>query len=62
VTTAVAERNNVAKTTILHACSTEALAATFLSTVLDGLAIRGSTAKTAQGKVSEWLRQIGILE
>ena len=31
------------------------------STLLDGLAIRGSTAKTAQGKVSEWLRQIGIL-
>jgi flavodoxin len=32
------------------------------STLLNGLAIRGSTAKTAQGKVSEWLRQIGILE
>ena len=32
------------------------------SALLDGLAIRGSTAKTAQGKVSEWLRQVGILE
>lgn len=31
-------------------------------TLLDGLAIRGSTVKTAQSKVSEWLRQIGILE
>ena len=31
------------------------------SALLEGLAIRGSTVKTAQGKVSEWLRQIGIL-
>ena len=32
------------------------------SALLDGLAIRGSTAKTAQGRVLEWLRQVGILE
>lgn len=32
------------------------------STLLEGLAIRGSSAKAAQGRVSEWLRQIGILE
>lgn len=30
------------------------------STVLDGVAIRGSAVKTAQNKVSEWLRKIQI--
>ena len=30
------------------------------STLLEGVAIRGSTVKTAQGKVSEWLRKIKI--
>ena len=30
------------------------------STVLDGLAIKGSTVKTSQMEVSEWLRKIGI--
>ena len=30
------------------------------ATLLDGLALRGSTVKTAQNKVSEWLRKIKI--
>jgi flavodoxin len=30
------------------------------SDLLDGLAVRGSEAKTAQGKVSDWLRTINI--
>ncbi len=30
------------------------------STILDGLAIRGSSVKTAQNEVSEWLRSIGM--
>jgi flavodoxin len=32
------------------------------STLLDGVAIRGSDVKTAQKKVSEWLRKIKITE
>ncbi len=32
------------------------------STILDGLAVRGSDAKKAQNVVSEWLRKIGIIE
>ncbi|SNX53974.1 flavodoxin [Thermoanaerobacterium sp. RBIITD] len=32
------------------------------STILDGLAIRGSNVETAQDEVSEWLREIGITE
>ena len=32
------------------------------STILDGLAIRGSSVETAQGDVSEWLREIGMEE
>lgn len=32
------------------------------STILDGLAIRGSSVETAQDDVSEWLREIGIAE
>ncbi len=31
------------------------------STLLDGIAIRGSVARTAQDKVSEWLRKIEII-
>jgi flavodoxin len=30
--------------------------------VLEGLAVRGSTVKTAQKKVSEWLSKIGIIK
>ena len=32
------------------------------STVLEGLAVRGGSVGNAQDKVSEWLRQIGVLE
>ena len=32
------------------------------STILDGLAIRGSSVETAQDDVSEWLRKIGMAE
>lgn len=32
------------------------------SILLDGLAVRGSTVKTAQNKVSEWLKKIKILK
>jgi len=32
------------------------------ATILNGLAIRGSSVKTAQNRVSEWLRGIGITE
>jgi len=32
------------------------------STILDGLAIRGSSVETAQDDVSEWLREIGMAE
>ncbi len=32
------------------------------STVLDGVAIRGRDVKTAQSKISEWLRKIKITE
>lgn len=32
------------------------------STILDGLAIRGSSVKTAQDDVSEWLREIRMTE
>ena len=32
------------------------------STVLDGIAIRGSVAKTSQSKVSEWLWKIEIIK
>lgn len=32
------------------------------STVLDGLAIRGSEAKRAQNEVSEWLSELGMTE
>jgi flavodoxin len=32
------------------------------STVLDGVAMRGSVVKTAQNKVSEWLRKMKITE
>lgn len=32
------------------------------STILDGLAIRGSSVETAQDDVSEWLHRIGITE
>ena len=32
------------------------------STLLDGVAIKGSDVKTAQNKVSEWLRKIKITE
>ncbi|MGP8155137.1 MAG: flavodoxin [Smithella sp.] len=32
------------------------------STMLDGIAIRGGEVKTAQNKVSEWLRRIKITE
>jgi len=32
------------------------------STILDGLAIRGSNVETAQDDVSEWLREIGMAE
>jgi flavodoxin len=31
------------------------------STVLDGIAIRGSVVKTAQNKVSDWLQKINIM-
>lgn len=31
------------------------------STILDGLAIRGSSVETAQDEVSEWLREIGMI-
>ena len=32
------------------------------STVLEGLAVRGSEVRNAQGKVSEWLRKTGVAE
>ncbi len=32
------------------------------STILDGLAVRGSVVKKAQNAVSEWLRKIGMIE
>lgn len=32
------------------------------STILDGLAVWGGSAKTAQNKVSEWLRELGMEE
>jgi flavodoxin len=32
------------------------------STVLEGVAIRGGSAKTAQHEVSEWLRELGMEE
>ena len=32
------------------------------STILDGLAIKGSTVKTAQGDVSKWLHKIGMIK
>jgi len=32
------------------------------STVLDGLAVRGGSSRTAQNIVSEWLRKLGIAE
>lgn len=32
------------------------------STILDGLAIRGSNVKTAQNEVSEWLRKLGMIK
>jgi len=32
------------------------------STVLDGLAVRGSNVDTAQTQVSDWLRTIGVME
>lgn len=31
------------------------------STILDGLAVRGSEVKNAQNEVSEWLREIGMI-
>jgi flavodoxin len=31
------------------------------STILDGLAVRGSDVKNAQNEVSEWLREIGMM-
>jgi flavodoxin len=32
------------------------------STILDGLAVRGSDVKNAQNEVSRWLREIGMIE
>jgi flavodoxin len=32
------------------------------STILDGLAVRGSDVKNAQNKVSEWLRELEMIE
>ena len=32
------------------------------STILEGLAVRGSTVKSAQGKVSEWLSKINMID
>lgn len=32
------------------------------STVLDGLAVRGSHVKGAQGEVAEWLHELGMIE
>jgi hypothetical protein len=32
------------------------------STILDGLAVRGSDAKNAQNDVATWLRQIGAIK
>jgi flavodoxin len=32
------------------------------STILDGLAVRGGDVKNAQDEVSEWLREIGMIE
>ncbi len=32
------------------------------STILDGLAVRGRDVKNAQNEVSEWLRELGMIE
>ena len=32
------------------------------STILDGLAVRGGGVKNARNEVSEWLREIGMIE